>query len=188
MNPRGKKIIEARKLKGITQEELAEMSNINLRTIQRIENNESEPRSKTLSLICDVLQIDLEDVLISETINERIGIGDKIVHWLFLIILNMMLVFIISFLTMDSFANFNSRFASFLLSVFIPFFIVFLTKRMSGMERMLKFGFGMIASFTHVMILHGFPTGWMTGLFASMMIFLTVLYFGGELVRNWQKK
>lgn len=186
MNLIGKKIIEARKLKGITQEELAEMSNINLRTIQRIENNESEPRSKTLSLICEVLQIDLEDVLISDTIDEKIGIGDKIVHWLFLIILNMILVFIISFLTMDSFANFNSRFAAFLLSIFMPFFIVFLTKKMSGMERMLKFGIGFIASFIFVMILHGFPTGWITGLFASKMIFLTVLYFGKELVKNWE--
>ncbi len=186
MNLIGKKIIETRKLKGITQEELAEMSNINLRTIQRIENNESEPRSKTLSLICEVLQIDLQDVLISDTIDEKIGIGDKVVHWLFLIILNLVLVFIISFLTMDSFANFNSRFASFLLSVFIPFFIVFLTKKMSGMKRMLKFGFGMIASFIHVMILHGFPTGWISGLFASFLIFLTVLYFGNNLVRNWE--
>ncbi len=188
MNPIGKKIIEVRKLKGITQEELAELSNVNLRTIQRIENNESEPRSKTLSLICEVLQIDLEDVLISDTIDEKIGIGDKIVHWLFLIILNMVLVAIISFLTMDSFANFNSRFASFLLSVFIPFFIVFLTKRMNAMERMLKFGIGMIATFILTMFLHGFPTGWMTGLFGSMMIFLTVLYFGRDLIKNWDRE
>ena len=32
----GKKICEARKLKGLTQEKLAELANVNLRTIQRI--------------------------------------------------------------------------------------------------------------------------------------------------------
>ena len=32
----GKKIIDARKVKGLTQEELADLSKINLRTIQRI--------------------------------------------------------------------------------------------------------------------------------------------------------
>jgi len=39
MNNTGKKISEFRKLKGWSQEQLAEQSNINLRTLQRIENN-----------------------------------------------------------------------------------------------------------------------------------------------------
>ncbi|AEL25713.1 helix-turn-helix domain-containing protein [Cyclobacterium marinum] len=59
----GKEISETRKSKGITQEELAELSKVNLRTIQRIENNESEPRGKTLKLICEVLDIDVEDLI-----------------------------------------------------------------------------------------------------------------------------
>jgi uncharacterized Tic20 family protein len=42
---------------------LAESAKVNLRTIQRIENNESEPRGKTLNLICDVLDINAEDIL-----------------------------------------------------------------------------------------------------------------------------
>ena len=58
----GRTICEARKSKGLTQEELAELTKINLRTIQRIENNENEPRGKTLNLICDVLEINMEDV------------------------------------------------------------------------------------------------------------------------------
>ena len=91
MSPLGKKIIEARKLKGITQEELAEMSNINLRTIQRIENNESEPRSKTLILICDVLGMDFTEILSEGEVENQKGIAEKIVNALFLIILNMVL-------------------------------------------------------------------------------------------------
>ncbi|MFD2823377.1 DUF4870 domain-containing protein [Lacinutrix iliipiscaria] len=63
MNEIGSKIRDVRKKKGLTQEELAESAKVNLRTIQRIENNESEPRGKTLSLICEVLDINVEDIL-----------------------------------------------------------------------------------------------------------------------------
>ena len=59
----GNKIKEIRKKKGLSQEELAELAKVNSRTIQRIENNESEPRGKTLSLICDILDINVEDLL-----------------------------------------------------------------------------------------------------------------------------
>lgn len=59
----GQKIKEVRKKKGLSQEELAESAKVNLRTIQRIENNESEPRGKTLNLICNSLQIQTEDLL-----------------------------------------------------------------------------------------------------------------------------
>ncbi len=63
MNKIGKKIKEVRKKKGLSQEELAEFAKVNLRTIQRIENNENEPRGKTLNLICNVLDINVEDIL-----------------------------------------------------------------------------------------------------------------------------
>jgi transcriptional regulator with XRE-family HTH domain len=59
----GNKIKELRKKKGLSQEELAENSKVNLRTIQRIENNENEPRGKTLNLICHVLEVNAEDIL-----------------------------------------------------------------------------------------------------------------------------
>ncbi len=59
----GQKIKSIRKQKGLSQEELADLAKVNLRTIQRIENNESEPRGKTLQLICDVLNVNIEDIL-----------------------------------------------------------------------------------------------------------------------------
>lgn len=78
----GRTICEARKSKGLTQEELAESTKINLRTIQRIENNENEPRGKTLNLICDVLDINMEDVLNSQKqedlINSNLFYGYKL--------------------------------------------------------------------------------------------------------------
>ena len=59
----GDKLKEVRKIKGLSQEELADSANVNLRTIQRIENNESEPRGKTLNQICLVLNLNIEDLL-----------------------------------------------------------------------------------------------------------------------------
>lgn len=53
----GKRIKEIRLKKGLSQEELAEASKVNLRTIQRIENNETKPREKTLQLIFNALEI-----------------------------------------------------------------------------------------------------------------------------------
>jgi len=55
----GKKIKEIRKKKGLSQEDLAESAKVNLRTIQRIENNENKPRGKTLKLIFDALNIEV---------------------------------------------------------------------------------------------------------------------------------
>ena len=57
------KIKQARIKKGMSQEELAELSGISLRTVQRIENKQNEPRGKTLQLICETLQINIEDLL-----------------------------------------------------------------------------------------------------------------------------
>ena len=51
----GQKIVELRKSKGYTQEELAEKAKVNLRTIQRIENDENKPSGNTLKLICEAL-------------------------------------------------------------------------------------------------------------------------------------
>jgi transcriptional regulator with XRE-family HTH domain len=54
----GKKIKEIRIKKGLSQEDLAESATINIRTIQRIENNKTIPREKTLKLIFNVLDIE----------------------------------------------------------------------------------------------------------------------------------
>lgn len=56
----GQKILELRKQKGLTQEELVDMCNINVRTIQRIEAGEVMPRSFTLKTILNALGEDLE--------------------------------------------------------------------------------------------------------------------------------
>ncbi len=56
------KIVSLRKATGLTQELLADYSNISLRTIQRIECNKSQPRVNTLKRIAKVLEIDVNEL------------------------------------------------------------------------------------------------------------------------------
>jgi transcriptional regulator with XRE-family HTH domain len=65
----GRKLLELRKQKGLTQEELVEQCNINVRTIQRIEAGEVTPRSFTLKTILNVLDEDLESLEDSGSFN-----------------------------------------------------------------------------------------------------------------------
>jgi transcriptional regulator with XRE-family HTH domain len=58
----GQKILEWRKAKGLTQEELVERCNINVRTIQRIEAGEVTPRSYTVKAILEVLEVNPNDL------------------------------------------------------------------------------------------------------------------------------
>jgi len=62
----GRKILELRQQKGLTQEELVAQCNISVRTIQRIEAGEVSPRSYTIRTILDALDYDLSQ-LQSET-------------------------------------------------------------------------------------------------------------------------
>ena len=179
-----KTIREARKIKGLTQEELAEKSSINLRTVQRIENSESEPRGKTLNLICEVLEIDRSSLEVSSLSHQESSLANRIVNGLFLLALNLILMGVIGYLTLDSNANLNSRVGGSLLSFFIPFFIVVLTRDMKRMERLLKFGFGYLLYFVLVMIVNGFVVGFVTGLFPCLLLSLTVLYYGNEILKS----
>lgn len=57
----GKKIAELRKAKGLTQEELVEKCNLNVRTLQRIESGEVTPRSYTIKAIFTALDYNVND-------------------------------------------------------------------------------------------------------------------------------
>ena len=52
-----------RKSKGFSQEQLADESSINLRTLQRIESGSTEPRGNTLRSIAQALDTPIEDLL-----------------------------------------------------------------------------------------------------------------------------
>ena len=58
----GNHVAFLRKQKGLTQEALSEQAGINLRTLQRIETGETEPRGSTLHLLCQALQVPIEEL------------------------------------------------------------------------------------------------------------------------------
>jgi transcriptional regulator with XRE-family HTH domain len=57
----GKKIADLRKAQGLTQEELVERCNLSVRTLQRIESGEVEPRSHTIRVIFAALDYKVYD-------------------------------------------------------------------------------------------------------------------------------
>ena len=67
----GKKIAEIRKQKGLTQEEVSEQAKINLRTLQRIEKGETDPRGNSLKGICEALGINIEDIVDYGKVEDR---------------------------------------------------------------------------------------------------------------------
>ena len=112
------------------------------------------------------------------------SIGAIIVNGIFLIVLNLALMFIIGYLTLDSGANLNSRVGASLLSFFLPMFIVYKTKNMDGMERMLKFGFGFIAYIVLSLLIVGFPQAFVTWLIPCLIVALATLFYGKEILRT----
>jgi transcriptional regulator with XRE-family HTH domain len=68
----GKQIREARKMKGFTQAELAFECNLDIRTIQRIENEKVIPRLYTLRIISNILKVNIENTRNEELFNEEL--------------------------------------------------------------------------------------------------------------------
>ena len=54
---------EYREKRNFTQEELAELIDVSTRTIQRIENKETNPKIKTLRKLIHILKIKDEDII-----------------------------------------------------------------------------------------------------------------------------
>jgi len=67
----GRRIASLRNEKGLTQEELVDKCNINVRTIQRIESGEVTPRPITLRLILDALDYDFE--MLNQELNGQVS-------------------------------------------------------------------------------------------------------------------
>ncbi len=177
----GELVYNSRKSKNMTQEELAELSKVNMRTIQRIENNENKPRESTVKLLFDVLEINSSISKFKHTKVKR-NYGELFFRYFFLIIINMVLMGIIGWMTLDSEANLNTRFAGLLLSFFIPIFIVFMTKNLNKTERLLKFGSGLFLYIILSIIIVGFPTAFVTGLLVCLSIALLTLFYGDNFV------
>jgi transcriptional regulator with XRE-family HTH domain len=90
----GNYIKEKRLQKGMTQEELAGKCDITVRTIQRIENGEVDPRSYTLQVIASALEIDFQELVsvdASPATEDRASNGS---FWLAILHLSGILLFV----------------------------------------------------------------------------------------------
>lgn len=187
MNTLGNIISESRKKQGLSQEALAEAATVNLRTIQRIENNYNTPRGKTLELLCDALNLPIDELRLDSTESKNLWIN-KFIDIFFLTLLNVILGFLISFLTVFRGANINSYVAAYLLCVLIPFFITYKTQHLSGLQRAIRFG-----SFTIPLSLLHLATEGPSGILSAnlipcLMLFLSVLYYGEHLLNSNEKQ
>jgi hypothetical protein len=114
-------------------------------------------------------------------ISQKKSYATTIVNGAFLIILNLSLISVIGYLTLDSAANLNSRLGALLLSFFLPAFIVTKTKNMNGLERMLKFGFGVIAYAILSVAFVGFPQAFVAWLIPCLVLGLGVFFYGDKI-------
>lgn len=179
-------ILKTRKSKGYSQEELAQLSQVNLRTIQRIEKQENEPRGKTLQLICEALNLNIEEVTSDK--KEKKDLATKIANLFFLILLNLIFALIVGLLTLGARATLEIRTGAILLSFFIPFFVVWKTQNMSGIERLIKFGTGYFVYFILVLLTPGFIIGFVSVLYPCLFICICVLFYGKEILAMLETK
>ncbi|MEO8405694.1 MAG: helix-turn-helix transcriptional regulator [Chitinophagaceae bacterium] len=63
---------EARLAKGYTQKEVSEMSNISVRSIQRIESGDIVPRSYTLKALSEILGTSFETIQQAEPLQKKV--------------------------------------------------------------------------------------------------------------------
>jgi len=114
---------------------------------------------------------------------QKHSIFNTIANAFFLIVLNLSLMFVIGYLTLDSEANLNSRAGAILLSFFLPIFIVVKTKGLSPIVRMMRFGLGFITYAIMSIIMVGFPVAFATCLLPCLVLALAVLYYGDKLIQ-----
>ena len=66
-----KRVKELRMKKGFSQDELAELSGLSLRTIQRVENGETVSRGDTLKRLAVTLQVSADEILDWQEIEDK---------------------------------------------------------------------------------------------------------------------
>ncbi|WP_316794215.1 helix-turn-helix transcriptional regulator [Pedobacter frigoris] len=181
MKSTGKIIYEVRMKKGLSQEELAEMAKVNLRTIQRIENDLTEPRETTINLIFGVLEIDQNEL---KPRIEESNFGDlvpKLIDVVFIILLNVTIAAIIIYLTVYDNANIYSRTGNFFLCILIPYFIVSLTRNSTSPMRLIKFGTGFILAIIFALFQLKIAAAVFSGLIPFSLMALSILFYGNSI-------
>lgn len=177
------RILEERKRLGLSQEELAARAKLSLRTIQRIEKEETEPRGKTLQLIAAALELPLTDF---EKGNRKKTWAELVIKSSFLVVLNLGMVCVYGFLTLPPQTTVHSKFGALLLGLFMPFFFSTLIKPSSTTQRMVQLGIGPLLYLLTFIALHGAIASITTWLFYCIVVHLLVLYIHPLFTRSAQ--
>ena len=74
------RVKELRKLKGLSQDELAKNSGLSLRTIQRVENGETEPTGETLKRISSALDVTPNELIDRQTPKKTVKTKYEYLH------------------------------------------------------------------------------------------------------------
>ncbi len=70
-NKLAENLVYQRKLKGLTQKELSDRTNVTVRTIQRIEKGETDPHLQTVRLLAAALEVEVDELLVLEDPKEE---------------------------------------------------------------------------------------------------------------------
>ncbi|WP_324720873.1 serine hydrolase [Salinimicrobium sp. HB62] len=70
-NKLSENLVYQRKLKGLTQKELSERTNVTVRTIQRIEKGETDPHLQTVKLLATALEVEVDDLIVLDDPKEE---------------------------------------------------------------------------------------------------------------------
>lgn len=66
----GEKIKTLRNSKGYSQDHLSALAQLNLRTVQRIECGETEPRGDTLNRLAKALEVAIDEFIVTDTVSD----------------------------------------------------------------------------------------------------------------------
>ena len=108
-------------------------------------------------------------------------IAEKTIHFFFLAALNLAMTALVSYLTLDSAANLNSRVGAVLLSFLLPYFIVSKTSHLTGSQRLLRFGAGFFADAVMACIIVGIPQSFVSFLLPCLVLGMGVLFYGNKI-------
>ena len=93
----GKKLIQLRRQKNMTQEELVEACNVSVRTIQRIESGEVTPRVSTVKIIIAALGENIESLITPHVPDPKADLGTT-ENWLQISWISGIVAFILGFI------------------------------------------------------------------------------------------
>ncbi|MGE0018793.1 MAG: DUF4870 domain-containing protein [Draconibacterium sp.] len=131
-----KRVKELRNRKGLSQEQLAENSGLSLRTIQRIENGETEPRGETLKRLMNALDAAPDDLMDWNIVEDKgflTAMNLSALGFLFFPLLGILIPLILWISKKDKVKNVNEMGKAILNFQITWFLIVVVTFILSGM-------------------------------------------------------